>query len=33
MPTNNFIESSLLNFGGLYQPQNNPSHEEYDSYF
>ena len=33
MPTNNFIESSLLNFDGLFQPQKNPSHEKYDSYF
>ena len=33
MPTNNFIESSLWNFDGLFQPQKNLSREEYDSYF
>ena len=33
MRINNFIEISLLNFDGLFQPQKNLSREEYDSYF
>ena len=33
MPTNNFVESSFLNFDSLFQPQQHPARDAHDTFF